>query len=196
MNKRMTLHMNMDEYVETWVDIITSLHDQIISDDEIYLPLSAKAEPYKISFELKTILLNIAMQSFQEAAMSAKVKESVEKEIIDKIYAGMSGSDPEALISSKEYYHGLTRFFEENRSFKKNMVGDEKVESLQNDTISQARYFVSQITDEKEEKLQDLIMKTGVALIKARAVFSQLTGSSAVDANSLLFKRYKFFVKG
>ena len=196
MNKRMTIQMNMDEYVETWTDIISSLHDQIISEDDIYLPLSSKAEPYKISFELKTILLIIAMQSFREAVMHAKVKDSVENEVVDKIYASMSGSDTDALISSKEYYHGLMDFFRENRTFKKDMIGEEKAEALQNDTVSQARYFVSRLTDEKEEKLKDLITKVGVALIKARAVFSQLTASSAIDANSMLFKKYRFYVKG
>ena len=196
MTKRLTLQLDLDEYVETWIDIITTLHDQIISDDEIYLPLSKKVEPYKISFELKTILLVIAMQAFKGSVISVKVQENVENAIVDKFYVCIAGSDTEALISSKEYYHSLMDFFKENGTYKKNMVSEEKVEALQNDTISQTRYFISKVTGEKEEKNKEIIEKAGIALLKARAVFSQLASNSTIDANSLIFKRYRFYVKG
>ena len=180
----MVLMLNREEFSETWAGIIDSLHNEIISDDDVFVPLVDKgSDKAKVSFECRTVLLVMATRKILDSKMPDRVIRDTEKRIVNEVYSQLSDSE-EAVQKSNEYYQQLSDMFEQ--------LKDNETDDLM---MAYARYLVKAVSKAPEEEMAAVINALAAHFISADDIFGHLMKSTTVDASSVLLGRYRFLVK-
>jgi len=192
----LALSLKLDEYVDTWCSVIEDFYRQIVSDDKVFLPLTeTKEAEYKLSYEIRTVLLLLAMKMFKSTSMNERAKLTVEDKVVDGVYRVIVPEDEEVLEQSKEYYRNRYEMFEEVDVYSSNDSKKEAKQAVRDDMIGYARYVISNVTDKPEADLKDTITALSVHLMKAANTFAYFSNNTTLDGNGLLLRRYKFYVK-
>ena len=180
----MVLMLNREEFSEAWEGIIDSLHNEIISDDAVFVPLVDKgSEEARVSFECRTVLLVMAARKILDSQMPEKVIRDTENRVVRAVYGKLTDSE-ETLQKSIEYYQQLKELFEQFKDSEKDAL-----------IIAYARCLVKAVNSTPEEEMTEVVSALARHLSGADDVFTHLMKSTTVDATSVLFGRYRFLVK-
>jgi hypothetical protein len=184
------LQLNFNEYIDTWVKLVREYYQRGVSNDEIYTALELTEEnAMRFSMELVTILLVIAMRTWNIKRMKDEVKKTVEQAVVEKGYRAVFAEDDETLAACRDFFEARYRMFDQ---IAPNSAKNEK--QIRRNLIGFARYVVAQCSTRGEEENAQIIERLSVLLIAAAGSFKRLTDNSTQDPNAV-FGKPKFIVQ-
>jgi hypothetical protein len=184
------LQLNFNEYIDTWVKLVREYYQRGVSNDEIYTALELTEEnAMRFSMELVTILLVIAMRTWNIKRMKDEVKKTVEQAVVEKGYRAVFAEDDETLAACRDFFEARYRMFDQ---IAPNSAKNEK--QIRRNLIGFARYVVAQCSARGEEENAQIIERLSVLLIAAAGSFKRLTDNSTQDPNAV-FGKPKFIVQ-
>lgn len=185
------LLLSFDEFVDTWVQLISEFYQRGISDDGIYLALDLDEQgAMRFPMELCTVILVLAMRTWSAKRLHEGSRERVLEAVVGNAYRHIFAEDEETLAACMEFYRARYAMFMEILP-----GGSKNEKQLRQELIGFSRYTVSQCSARPEAENAGIIERLSILLITAAGSFERLMHGSTLDGNSAFVGKPKFIVR-
>jgi len=185
------LLLNNDEYVLTWVNLLTEFYSQGITREIIDVTIELKPDMLpEYSTNLSVIILTIGMLILkQNARIPSKVAKNLEAEIAENFCTSIyKNVDKDFIENWKNYYFGQYRIFSQ--------IIDSNKKSNRSNALPEVVAFariLTQNTIESNEPNIEAMEKLSIILFNASDSFSKLASNSGMSMK--MFGKPSFVIK-